>query len=538
MGMCLRALLITAFGLFFSITALCAAPQSQTSGSLENAPKAKVIVWGMPIVTLQGTYQDKSPGDRAEVIKTHILDIPTAPEYNIDMLEARQGAYSGMWIMVNDERVFALMKEDVPENLSLHQFGENTIVRLQEWLARRQAQQSPGVLLRGLLYAGLATVIFFLILAGLLKGRRFAQIKLDGLNKIKRAREKVQIGGIVLVPYLLMLAATLLRILTIFLIALISYLWITYVLRQFPYSKGTGDRLADFILNLVQEVGSAIVGSIPDLIMVVLIFWLARLVNNILKNIFARIETGRLRSNLFDTETAKATRRVITLLVWVFAAIIAYPYIPGSQTEAFKGVSVFIGLMVSLGSAGMVSQVLGGLIVVYSRAFQAGDYVRIGEHEGTVVVVGVLSTKIRTLRQEEISIPNAVLLAQSSTNFSRLSQNDGLVISTTVTIGYDTPWRQVHELLMAAAKECEGIRSKPEPRILQIALSDWYVEYRLNVHIDNPATQLILLTRLHQLIQDQFAAAGVQIMSPHFVAQPEQDVLPSPYPVPSRDGNG
>lgn len=179
--------------------------------------------------------------------------------------------------------------------------------------------------------------------------------------------------------------------------------------------------------------------AIPNLVIVAVIFFFARSLNSTLKNLFVRRESGRVRTDFFDQETARATRRVLSIMLWIFAVIIAYPHIPGSQTDAFKGVSVFLGLMISLGSAGMVSQILGGLIVVYSRAFQPGEYIRLGEYEGTVVVVGVLSTKIRTIRNEEISIPNAVLLNTSTTNFSRLSSAEGLVISTSVTIGYDTP---------------------------------------------------------------------------------------------------
>lgn len=225
------------------------------------------------------------------------------------------------------------------------------------------------------------------------------------------------------------------------------------------------------------------------------------------------------------------------MLVWLFAVVIAYPYIPGSGTEAFKGVSVFVGLMISLGSAGIVSQLLGGLIVVYTRAFQPGEYVKIADIEGVVSTVGVLSTKIKTVRNEEITIPNAVLLNATSTNISRLSKGTGVHVSTSVTIGYDTPWPQVHYLLLTGATRTEGLRATPEPVVRQTGLSDFYVEYKLIAYIDDPMQKVKILSDLHQNIQDAFAEAGVQIMSPHFEGQPENNVLPGEWTPPAKTEN-
>jgi len=210
------------------------------------------------------------------------------------------------------------------------------------------------------------------------------------------------------------------------------------------------------------------------------------------------------------------------VLIWIFALVVAYPYIPGSQTDAFKGISVFIGLMLSLGSAGIVGQILGGIVVVYTKAFQTGDYVKIDAYEGKIEEIGVLSTKIRTLRNEEITIPNAVLLSATTTNYSRYTRKgEGAMIATTVTIGYDAPWRQVHAMLEMAASRTSGIRTIPPPRVIQKALSDFYVEYTLLITIDKPEKRYLVLSELHGHIQDVFNEYGVQILSPNFEAQPE-----------------
>jgi small-conductance mechanosensitive channel len=215
----------------------------------------------------------------------------------------------------------------------------------------------------------------------------------------------------------------------------------------------------------------------------------------------------------------------VVVLVWIFAITVAYPYIPGSSTDAFKGVSVFVGLMISLGSAGLVNQVMSGLVVIYSRALRVGEFVRVGDDVGTVSEVGMLSTKILTRKREEITIPNAVMVGTKTVNYSRHADDAGGVVGTTLTIGYDAPWRQVHAMLLQAAAQTAGVRKDPAPRVWQKALSDFYVEYELVFNLDHPEERTPILSELHMYIQDAFNEQGVQIMSPHFETQPKEKVF-------------
>jgi small-conductance mechanosensitive channel len=224
-------------------------------------------------------------------------------------------------------------------------------------------------------------------------------------------------------------------------------------------------------------------------------------------------------------ETAKASRRIASMTVWLFAVTVAYPYVPGSSSDAFKGVSVFAGLLLTLGSAGMVNQIMSGLVVVYSRMMKPGDFIKIGDVTGQVVDLGFLSTKVRTGIGHEVTMPNALLVGASVSNFSRFDQERGPVISTSITIGYDTPWRQVHALLMLAAERTEGVNHHAKPEILQTALSDWYVVYELRCVITTVEKRVVTLSLLHAAIQDAFNEHGVQIMSPNFEAQPEKPVI-------------
>lgn len=223
-------------------------------------------------------------------------------------------------------------------------------------------------------------------------------------------------------------------------------------------------------------------------------------------------------------ETAKPTRKITQALLWLFAFAMAYPYFPGSNTEAFKGLSVLVGIMLSIGGAGVVGQAASGLIMIYSRVLPEGEYVTVGNIEGLVTTVGIFATKIQTASGEEVNIPNAVIGSSTTINSSRLAVGQGLVAHTTVTIGYNTPWRQVQAMLLNAAALTDGLCTDPKPYVSQTALSDFYIEYRLCVQIQRPEIRRATLTALHAHIQDVFNEYGVQIMSPHYECDPAEKV--------------
>jgi small-conductance mechanosensitive channel len=280
----------------------------------------------------------------------------------------------------------------------------------------------------------------------------------------------------------------------------------------------------------VENLGLGVVNGIPGLITVVIILFVARMLTRLIRLWFSLIERGRMRPRWIHPETAQPTRRLLTVLLWAFAVIVSYPYLPGSQTDAFRGVSVFLGLMVTLGSSGLMNHVMSGFMITYSRALRVGDFVRIGDVEGTVMHLGVLSTKVKTLWLEEVTIPNAVVVAQTTTDYSRFGDTDGIFTPTSVTIGYDVPWRQVHSLLLLAADRTPGLRRQPEPLVLQMALEDFYVKYTLLVCLDRQDSRLQTLNVLHANIQDLFNEYGVQIMSPNYMVDPA-----APKVVPRKD---
>ncbi len=294
---------------------------------------------------------------------------------------------------------------------------------------------------------------------------------------------------------------------------------------RFPYTEPWGKQAGSYVLNSLRELGSTILDDLPGLLVVVLIFVVTRWIVRMANVLFEQVATGRISVTWMDADVAHATRRIFSAIVWIFAIIVAYPYIPGSGTDAFKGLSVFLGLVISLGSTGIINQVMSGLFVVYSRALKTGEWVKVNETEGEVLDVGLLAAKIRTIEGQEVTIPNSVLVGTSTRNYTRLGHPDGMSVSSTVTIGYDTPWRHVHALLELAADRTPNISKMPKPSVVQKQLSDFNVEYTLIARLDDERFRIETVSTLNSAIQDAFNEFGVQIMSPHYMIQPTISVI-------------
>lgn len=513
------ALLCTAFG-----ARSTPGPAAQSVTVVESR---SLKVWNRPIVNLHAEIDELDIDTRVSNAHDRITNLPyESLDDRIRTSSYKLGDLEGVMLTVGPHPIVVLWPQDVePESgLTLEQLAAATVQRLSDALAARAEQSKVSVLLRGAGYAVGATVVLVVVLWLLRKLRRRL------LDQIQRSLEQRKIHFLQIdfkrfagaVPS----ALTKLGVLAAAIVAV--YLWLTFVLVQFPYTAPWGRELGSYLHGLLTQLGHGALSSLPGLFTVLVIFLLTRLVTRGVNGLFLSIERGRLRLGWLEPETAKATRRLVIVLIWLFALTVAYPHIPGSQSDAFKGVSVLAGLMLSLGSAGLVNQVMSGFVVVYSRACKSGDYIRVADTEGTVSLVGVLSTKMVTSRNEEITIPNAVLIGNMVTNYSRLAGEEGSTLSTNVTIGYDTPWRQVHALLELGAARTAGIRKSPEPRVVQRSLSDFYVEYQLVVRLEDTVVRAQVLSDLLSHIQDTFNEFGVQIMSPHFEQQPEMKIVVDP----------
>jgi small-conductance mechanosensitive channel len=302
-------------------------------------------------------------------------------------------------------------------------------------------------------------------------------------------------------------------------------LWLTFCLKRFPYTQVWGESIQSWFFGQLGMLGRGAIGALPGLITVVIIFVVARLLTRVLVQFFGAVQASRVTLPWLHPDTAPPTLRILIVLLWLFAIMVAYPFMPGSGSGVFKGITLFAGAVFSLGSSALVGQFMSGLVLMYSRAFRRGDYVRVGECEGTILELGMLSTKIRTNKRELVTIPNSVVVGQEMKNYSRLAEETGVIVSTSVTIGYDAPWRQVHAMLEEAAARTTKLKREPPPYVYQMALSDFYVEYQLFAYLEFPNERIPVLAALHANIQDVFNEHGVQIMSPHFESQPEGKVV-------------
>lgn len=221
---------------------------------------------------------------------------------------------------------------------------------------------------------------------------------------------------------------------------------------------------------------------------------------------------------------------IIRLLFFAFMIVVLFPYLPGSDSPIFKGVSVFVGILFSLGSSNAIANMVAGLVITYMRPFKIGDFIKIGDVSGEVIEKTALVTRIRTPKFEDITIPNSTVLSSTSTNYSSNTKqnNNGLLIHTTVTIGYDVPWTEIYKALIDAALKTEMTEKEPKPFVLQTSLDDFYVSYQINVYTKEPTKQPGIYSSLHQNIQDSFNAAGIEIMSPHYSALREGNTTTIP----------
>jgi len=483
---------------------------------------ATLRFWNREIATLYAQVDNITPQDRVERATRKLDDILAgAPGAEASAVPGTLGNLTGYWIRVDGREVFGLLPEDVDSTTgqTLDLVVRETVARLQEALdARRQAQDLPK-LLKGIVLAALATAVFAVALWGIIRLHARAMRREQLL-----AHGALRLGGVSLGPFLNSLERGAVKLTTFGVGAIATYLWLTFVLRYFPWTRPWGDGLAQFFVGLLYKLGMGALDALPGLFTVLVVFVLTRMVIRMVDSFLRAVEQETMAVAWLAPDTAKTTRRLTAVLIWIFALTIAYPYIPGSGSDAFKGISVFVGLMVSLGSAGLVNQVMSGLVVAYSRALKAGDFVQVGTTVGTVSEVGMLSTKVVTPKREAVTVPNAVLVGSPITNYSRLTNGQGAIVGTKVTIGYDAPWRQVHAMLILAAERTPGVRREPKPFVLQRALADFYPEYEVVVHIDHPEQRFRVLSDLHAQIQDVFNEYGVQIMSPNFVMQPQEKV--------------
>ena len=502
------------------------AAEPKTTAVNDKVEEVNLMVFNRDIVVFRSTVLGMSPGERVKRAEARIAQ---QLEGVGPHLAKAISVAPGMLIQIDGAGSFYISPEDVDpyEQETLTSVAEHAVSSLNLSLQEIGESHSLRAILHAIGYAVLATLVYGGLIWLLIRLRRiairkllnFAHEKIAGLNDVGALfirRERIHWGmrkGFQLLTWLIIL--------------LLSYQWLGVIMSQFPFTRPWGEHLNGYLFGLVAMLGSAILKAIPDLFVACLIFILAKLVGKAMGHFFDLVQNHSIEIAWLDADLVGPTRRIAAIVLWLFALAMAYPYLPGSGTEAFKGVSVLVGLMLSMGASSLVGQAASGLILTYSRVYRKGEFIRIAEHEGTITELGMFTTRIRNGMGVELTLPNSFVLSSVTKNYSRVVSGDGFVVDTKVTIGYDTPWRQVQAMLIEAAARTPGVLLDPSPKVFQTALSDFYPEYLLICQAipSEPRPRAEVINLLHANIQDVFNEYGVQIMSPHYLGDPEQEKI-------------
>nr|WP_255696033.1 mechanosensitive ion channel family protein [Achromobacter sp. MY14] len=413
------------------------------------------------------------------------------------------------------------------------------LLRIQRAIDDFRQARKPDTLLKAGLYSAGATVLLALGIAILLMLNRWLDKAVSKLLKSRVRSVDIQSFEILRMDTIWKALHGLVLAVGAVTIVVSVYAYLQYVLALFPWTRAISNDLFDLAAGAGERLGKSLAAVIPDLVILVLIYYLARFVLRRVRKFFEAVDQRRVAFTQFEAEWALPTYKLVRVLILAFAFIVAYPYIPGSETPAFKGISIFIGLVVSLGSSTAISNFIAGYLMTYRRVFKVGDRVKVGEVIGEVVAVRLQVTHLRTNKNEEITIPNSQILNSDVTNYSSLASTKGLILHTSVGIGYQTPWRQVEAMLCTAGQRTAGVLTEPGPFVLLTKLGDFAVTYELNVYIRD--TQRIAKTyaELHRHILDVFNEYGVQIMTPAYEGDPDQPKVVAPerwYTAPATAG--
>ena len=475
-----------------------------------------VVFNGKTLFNLHARIATFSPEDRARVIEERISKLANNLLIQTDSIIAVDADDISL-IAAGDLAIMALTDGDAKVA------GKNRADLAKEYAVlirnaieeHRQAYRVKAIII-GIISALGLTVFFFLFhifmkrmflklhtKLNVWRGERIPAIKFQKLELLSSDR----------LTDILIRISRWVRIIIIF---IAFYFYILLLLMFFPWTKNLSSKIFHYIITPLGIIGNAFISYLPNLFFLSVIVLVTYYGLKLVRFIFAAVEKEIITLPGFFPDWGRPTYEIVRFLILAFAAVVAFPYLPGSESPVFKGISIFIGVLLSLGSTSAVASMVAGVILTYMRAFRIGDRVKISDTVGDVIEKTLLVTRVRTIKNEDITIPNSMILSSHIINYSALIKESGLILHTSVTIGYDAPWRKVHELLIAAALNTEHILKEPAPFVLQTSLDDFYVSYEINAYTDKPSKMAVIYSELHQNIQDSFNAGGVEIMSPHY----------------------
>lgn len=481
-----------------------------------------VGLFGRTLFEIWGDLGPFTPEQRAARLSERLADLAQSREVDPAGLRVVNGN-DVTTIQVGDVIVMSVTDDDAR---ALGLSRPEAAVRYRQQIVAGVARYREQATLRGVLWgvarSALALVLLLAALRGL--GRLFDWLDRRTAPLRGRYLRGVQIGTLEVVgkDQVARVGRGLVGLFRLAVSLVLVYFFLTFVFSQFAWTQQWGENLLDAALTPLRQLGAVALASIDNVIAILVIVLVVRWVVRLSDYLFLRVARGEAELKGFHAELADPTRKIVKFVLIVMGIMLIYPYTPISGSPAFQGLTVFFGLLISLGSSSAISNMVAGVVLTYTRAFRIGDRVRVGDTFGDVVEKNFLVTRIRTTKNEDISVPNAMVLSNHIVNYSVMARDgSGVILHTEVTIGYDVPWPQVHRLLIQAARDTPGIEPEPAPFVLQTALGDFSVAYQLNAYTKEVTRMARLYSDIHQHVQDQFAEAGIEILSPTYGAYRE-----------------
>jgi len=525
---CLRAAIIAAVALLLQPAGALAqqAATTPTASAQPAAPDpeadrdaaAPVLLGGEPVIwitTGAGPYTTQYRANRISqrlesIVRERSIQNPAVSVSESEgSSELRVGSHLVMVVTPQDARSLGAARATIAA-----QYANE----LEAAIRTERIRYAPGTLARSGIYGVVATTLLAAAVWLIFLITRWIRRQIDERWVRTHASLRVQQAEILSADRIGRTVGLIVRAVRFFLVLLLLDLHLTYVLGLFPWTRAVSHTLVGYVIAPVRVAVAAFAGYLPKLLFVLVIGAIIHLAIRLVGLVFEQIKQSRIVFENFPAEWADPTNKIVRILLIAFGLVIAFPYLPASDSPAFAGVSVFMGVLFSLASSSALSNMIAGIVLTYTGAFRLGDRVKVGDSFGDIIETTLLATRVRTIKNEDITIPNSLVLGTSILNYSRVSKTLGLILHTSVTIGYDVPWRQVHDLLVNAALATPGILPEPRPFVWQTALNDFYVTYELNAYTHAPRDMIDIYAALHAKIQDEFYAAGVEIMSPHFTS--------------------
>ena len=518
-------IMIYALMLVFPVFALSAdkviaTPTKPHEAKSQGSP---VVLGDQILFTIKGDIKGYSAEERAKTISERIKGIAEDPNISIESLTTSNFDLPLTQITVGDKMLLVVLDQDaVGEGRTRQELALDYSQKLRTAIEKYRQDYSLKRRLTGLVYTLIATLVLITILYFLNKLYHKAETKTEAWLNSKKVHIGIQSFELVRAERLRVILIAAVKTTRIFIFLVVLYTYLHLGLSFFPRTEAFAGGLSNYIFALLRTIGMAVWAQVPNLLFVAMITFITHYILKVMRFFFKGVENETITFKGFYPEWGQPTYRICRVLVIAFAAVIAFPYIPGSNSPAFKGISIFFGILFSLGSSSAVANILAGYTITYRRIFKIGDRIKIADFVGDVIETRLQVIHLRTIKNEEIVVPSSMIVNSHVINYSTLAKEKGLILHTTVTIGYDTPWRQVEALLLVAADRTPGLLRDPGPFVLQKSLDDFYVAYELNVYTDVPQRMAQIYTELHRNIQDAFNEYGVQIMSPSYRSDPDR----------------